>query len=492
MAIPFTEIPESLLVPGQYQEIDNTLAGDVEDIKRAFVVGIALATGEATKGQPVTLSGKDAARRLLGAGAPAAEMAINFLDLNLVEKLVALPLEENAAGVAAVYQLTVAAVAVQAGTLTRYIGGQKVQIGVATGVADSAIAANLVAAINALADMRYEAAVNGTNPAIVDLTSKVKGEVGNGLIVAASLFGETDPSGLTIAVAQTVIGTGNPSLTGAFVPVAGERYHYWVTDLVDAASLTEFGTELNDRYSADRQIGDRLFAGISGELGDDSTAGTIVYQGVAQNNPHIVLVPRGNQPHTAGAFVARYAANVVRALADDPAANTQGIEVPGLPVTSVYTAAERQTLLESGVATWRTDSIGTVLVERVVTTYNENSEGSRDTSYLDVQIVETVDAIRTLINATAAKRFRDWKLASTTENFGAGSRVMSPTVWLAFLVDLYQQTFIQDKQWCQDLEAYKASIIVEIQSGSKTRLNYQHRPVLIGQFLIAAGVNQFR
>ena len=29
MAIAFTEIPEALLVPGQYQEIDNSLAGTV-------------------------------------------------------------------------------------------------------------------------------------------------------------------------------------------------------------------------------------------------------------------------------------------------------------------------------------------------------------------------------------------------------------------------------------------------------------------------------
>ena len=165
---------------------------------------------------------------------------------------------------------------------------------------------------------------------------------------------------------------------------------------------------------------------------------------------------------------------------------------PGLTVTKTYTHDQRQKMLNAGIATWKTDPVGRVLVERVVTSYTENTAGRRDTAYLDVQIPETVDAIRTTINATAAKRFAAWKLASTSENFGPGSRVMSPDMWRAFLVELYQEVFIQQKQWCQDLESYKKSITVAVQAGSKTRLEYRHRPVLIGQLLITAGLNQFR
>ena len=52
MAIAFTEIPEALLVPGQYQEIDNSLAGTVSDVKRALMVGTMSASGKATAGKP--------------------------------------------------------------------------------------------------------------------------------------------------------------------------------------------------------------------------------------------------------------------------------------------------------------------------------------------------------------------------------------------------------------------------------------------------------
>lgn len=69
---------------------------------------------------------------------------------------------------------------------------------------------------------------------------------------------------------------------------------------------------------------------------------------------------------------------------------------------------------------------------------------------------------------------------------------MTPGVWISFLCELYQSYFIQEVQWCQDFESYKKSIIVEIKSGSKTRLEYKHKPDLIGQFYIGAGLNQFK
>jgi phage tail sheath gpL-like len=149
-------------------------------------------------------------------------------------------------------------------------------------------------------------------------------------------------------------------------------------------------------------------------------------------------------------------------------------------------------MLEAGIATYRLDGSGNVLIERLVTSYTENTDGGRDTSYLDVQVVETVDAVRTYINAEAKTRFKDWKLASTSENFGSGSKVMTPSVFRSFLVSLYSEVFIKEKQWCQDFDGYKKTIEVEVKAGSKTRLEYSHQPVLIGQFYIGAGLLQFK
>ncbi len=165
--------------------------------------------------------------------------------------------------------------------------------------------------------------------------------------------------------------------------------------------------------------------------------------------------------------------------------------MPGLIATDQHDAETRQRLLEAGVSTWNVSPDGTVLIERLATGYTVDSEGDRDTSYLDVQIVEVVSAIRSYRNNLAATRFRDWKLAGTSESFGAGSKVMTADVWRTFLIEVYHQVFILEKQWCQDLETYKKSIQVQVKTGSKTRLDFIDRPVLIGQFYIGAGLMQF-
>jgi phage tail sheath gpL-like len=241
-----------------------------------------------------------------------------------------------------------------------------------------------------------------------------------------------------------------------------------------------------------RQIGGRMFVALSGELGSKTEEGTMLEKAGEVNSPHIVLVPRGGNPELPCVWAAAWCATACRILADDPAANTYDTKVPGLIGGIEFNAEDRQKLLEAGIATYRLDTTGSVLIERLVTSYTENTDGGRDTSYLDVQVTETVDAVRTYINAEAKKRFKTWKLASTGENFGSGARVMTAGVFRSFLAELYQEVFIKEKQWCQAFEEYKKSIVVEIKAGSKTRLEYSHQPNLIGQFYIGAGLLQFK
>ena len=241
-----------------------------------------------------------------------------------------------------------------------------------------------------------------------------------------------------------------------------------------------------------RQIGGRMYVALSGELGSKTETGSMLCQAEAVNSPHLILVPRGENPEPPCVWAAAWCAEACRILADDPAANTYDTKITGLTGTVDFLFWDRQKLLEAGIATYRLDTTGNVLIERLVTSYTENTDGGRDTSYLDVQVTETVDAVRTYINAEAKKRFKLWKLSHTEENFGPGARVMSPGVFRSFLAELYSEVFIKEKQWCQDFDAYKQSIIVEVKAGSKTRLEYLHQPDLIGQFYIGAGLLQFK
>ena len=486
MAIAFTQIPAGLLVPGQYQEIDNSLAGETGDIKTALIVGVKTKTGKAQAGVPMNVVSASQAAEACGFGSPATIMAASFLSINKTEKLYVLPIDEPAAGTAWKREYTVEAANAGAGSVMLTVNGRGVWAAVSAGLTADKIAATIVAACNGLENNPIEATADGAGK--ITFSSIYKGAAGN----KNTLEVKSLAAGVTVKAGTKTDGTGVADLSKLPEMLGAKRWNYIVFDFDDEASIKLLAEELESRYSATRQIGGRAFVALSGKIGSASEAGSILAQAVKINSPHICLIPRGEAVSLPCEWASRFAASACRILADDPSANTYDTKVAGLGADSEYDFDTRQKLLEAGVATWRLDPTGYVLIERLVTSYTENTDGGRDTSYLDIQIVETVDAVRTYINAEAKKRFKAWKLASTDENFGAGAKVMTPGIWRSFLADLYQTVFIGQKNWCQDFESYKASILVEVKAGSKTRLEYRHRPVLIGQFLIGAGLNQFK
>lgn len=488
MSIEFTQIPDDLLVPGQYQEIDNSAAGESDEVKKVLFLGVKTPAGSVPAGTVSAISSESNIRARFGEGSPLSVMAQNFLALNTTEKLYGLGLAELSAGTKAVKSLTFGGPATESGMFVRYINGRKVSISVANAGTPAEMAAAFVAAAQSLRDTEVELSVDTTNTAKVLLTALTKGVNGNYITCVAGLYGEADPAGVTATFETVTQGSGNPDVSTVLAAIGETKYHYIVTDLADAANIIALAAELKSRYSGTRQIDGRLFVALCGEDGDESTAGSVIKQATA-NSPHIVYIPRGTNPQSPAVWVGRFAAPLVRRLADDPAANITDIEVDGLIVTQERNATARGKLLGAGVATYRTSSTGTVLIERVVTSYTTNTDGDRDESYLDIQVVETISAIRAYINSTARTRYKTWKLAETSENFGSGAKVMTPEIWKGFLVEIYQEVFIKEKQWCQDLESYKATILAEV--ASKSRLNWQHKPTLIGQFYIGAGLTQF-
>ncbi|GAB6392736.1 MAG: phage tail sheath protein [Treponematales bacterium] len=487
MAVPFKQIPAALLVPGQYQEIDNSLAGSVGDIKKALIIAYKSEAGTAVAGVPLRVLSDLKAAELFGCGSPAALLAKAFLELNKVEECWVLPVAEPQAGQKWQKGFTVSASAAQDGAVNIIINGTAIEAAAVTAGSDAeAIAAAIVARINSETSLPVEAEA-GEDGAF-HVKSVVRGTGGN----RNSVTIESEAAGVSIAEGAVTQGTQVANIQPLFAGLGGVRYDYIVFDFDDPANIAALAAELDSRYRAMRQIGGRAFVALSGEIGSPTEAGSVLEQAETVNNPHLALIPRLQNPQLPGEWAAKWCAVASRILADDPAANTYDLQVPGLLAGEEVDADTRQVLLTAGVATWRLDSTGNVLIERLVTSYTENTDGGRDTSYLDIQVAETVDAVRTYINAMAKKRFATWKLASTEENFSAGAKVMSPGVFRSFLAELYSEVFIKEKQWCQDFDAYKSSIIVEVKAGSKTRLEYSHQPNLIGQFYIGAGLLQFK
>ena len=488
MPVPMRQIPANLLVPGQYQEIDNSLAGAQSDIKRALMIGYKLPQAEAEDGKPLNILSAAKAHQLFGYGSPAAIMAETFLALNKAEELYVLPIPEPEAGTEWKKRFSVSVTAAEAGAIRITVNGQGFEAAVTAGADAEAIAAAIVARINSELTLPVIAEVDPDNGESITVSSNVKGVVGNNNSVSIIA---TAP-GVSVEEGETKEGTGVTNIKPFLAALGETRYNFFASDFDDSGNIRTSSDELESRYDAMRQIGGRMYIALSGELGSKSDAGSMLFKAGGVNSPHIVLLPRSFNPDLPCVWAAAWCAVACRILADDPAANTYDSKITGLIGGQDFSFWERQKLLEAGIATYRLDTTGNVLIERLVTSYTENTDGGRDTSYLDVQVTETVDAVRTYINAEAKKRFKTWKLAGTEENFSSGAKVMTPGVYRSFLAELYSDVFIKGKQWCQDFENYKKSIMVEVKQGSKTRLEYLHQPNLIGQFYIGASLLQFK
>ena len=484
MPVPFKEIPNNLLIPGQYQEVDTSLSGGGADTKKALILGQMLASGTAAAGKDYVVTTEARARELFGVNSDITLMIEAWLKQYRGMEVHAIGIKDAAAGVAAAHKITIALANHKAGTVPLYIDGLKAAFAVGKEDTLATIRTAAIGAINSVTGVQVEASAGVAAGEIV-LTAVHKGSSGNALDIRTGLYGEKMPGGVTITSASTQAGSGNPDVAPVISGMQEVRYHYLVSSIRDAANMAKIEAELDRRYTAIVQLGGRLFIAFSGTA-DEAAA----YADAGRNNPHVSMIFRGKNPESERVWAGRAAAIIARRLGQDPAANING-ENLRLMVTDSLSHDTRKRLLEKGISTYTVTPASMAAVERQVTTYTQGVDGGRDTAYLDIQTPETIDAIREHINRTCARIYAGYKLANTNENFGAGSKVMTPTLFRTFLLSLYQDDFIARKQWCQDFTGYKDSLVVEASThNKKTRIDYRHQPTLIGQFLIAAGLLQ--
>jgi phage tail sheath gpL-like len=201
MPIPFTQIPSALLVPGQYQEIDNSLAGSTGEIKKALIIACKSTAGTAPAGKAVrVLSGLKAAA-LFGYGSPAAILVKIFLELNKTEECWVLPVDAPGAATPWQKTFTAAVTTVQRGAAAITVNGVRIDAAAVTAGAGAAeAAAAIVARINSELWLPVEAET-GEGGAFT-VKSVVAGTGGNSNTVTV----DSEAAGLTVTAGAVTPG----------------------------------------------------------------------------------------------------------------------------------------------------------------------------------------------------------------------------------------------------------------------------------------------
>ncbi len=488
MAIAFNQIPNNVFVPGNYVEIDNRRAvrGLLVKPFRLLVLGQQLSTATATANTLTPVSSIEQAVLQFGRGSNLAHLVKVIKTENPYVELTALPVADNGAGVAATGTIAVAVTTALAGTLNLYIAGERVQVAVAAGDAANTIATSINAAINANGDLPVTATVS-TNT--VTLTARHKGEIGNDIKVVENWAGapsEVTPAGVTLTITQLASGATNPVLTTAIANIDETIYDGFITPWNDTTTLNAFKTEIDSRWEPITPLEGHAFGAYRGTYANQLTFAS------GRNNPHECVMGLKSTAHIpayllSAAFAAAYASVV---QAKDVATPVRNVALKSfrLKKSDEFTFAERNILLQNGIATYTVGNDGTVYLERSVTTYKTNPAGATDRSYLDATTMFTTSYLRQDWKSLLDQRYYDYK-AADDDTPPTAPRVVRPKDLRADAIGRFR--LWQQAGLVENIEQFKADSRFERSTTDPGRINTLLAPNLTNGLQVIGTQIQF-
>lgn len=489
MSVGFSAIPGDLRVPLFYAEVDNSMASSGLSTLRRLLVG---QVNDAVEGEEVgklsIVSRTTEARAIAGDGSMLAAMHKQLRAIDPVGEVWCLPLKV-AEGVSATGTITLTGEASEAGLLNLYVAGQRVQAMVPN--QSPAAAATLAQKVNDAFDLPVTAAAA---EGVVTLTSKFKGVLANDIQVTLNRLGrvngEVTPAGLTVVATSMSGGVGTPDLAVALAALGDEEFEFICQPWADTQTLDAWQETMDDsagRWSWAKQIYGHVYSARRGTLGEHVAAGRL------RNDPHMTVLGIENGiPQPVWEVAAQLTARTAVFISADPACPTQTGELGGIdpaPVSERFTLTEFQSLLGYGTAT-ANYSGGALRIQRAVTTYQRNAYNQPDDSYLDSETLHQSAHVLRVLRSRITSKYGRHKLASDGTNFGPGQRIVTPVVIRGELIAAYGE--LERAGIVENMEMFKANLIVERDATNPNRLNVLYPPDLVNQLRVFALLYQFR
>jgi len=504
--IQFNNIPTTIRTPGAYVEIDNSraLKGLVQNPHKALIIGQGLSTGTKPHELLYAISRDGLADSYFGTGSPIARMCNIFKENNPNTELyaIAVSISATAAGVKASAGIAFSTALSTnggscggAGTLYMYVNGTEIPIAITSGWSVEDVQSHTATTINLKSAYIPCIASNGGSKysdGEMVLIAKYSGSIGNALDVRVNYYDwQSLPaafSGDSIYITNFAGGTSQPDIDPVWDIVGDEQFHYIVMPYDAATQLTSLEDELDDRFGP---MIDMQGHGFCATRGTNAACTTL---GNTRNNQHNTIIGYYDAPQDPCEWAAALAAVAAKNLNNDPARPLHGLKLKGIlppPKESRFTRAERDVLLYDGIATFTVARDGSVQIERCITTYQTNSVGGVDPSYLDIQTLATLNEIRyqyktRMLNRFIAPRF---KLADDTFPVQPGSYVATPNLVKQECIALF--TLLRDEGLIENLDEFVENIVVERNTTDRNRVDVLLPPDLINQFIILATNLQF-
>lgn len=511
-AIPFTQIPLNNKVPFYFVEFDNSNSGVAGGaLQNSLLIGQTI---NAQPVVPVYVPSAMWAANQFGAGSQLAIMAAAYYHGDPEGTLYALPLADAGSSAAATGTFAIAGTATANGTLFMMIAGREVQLGVTSGQAAAAVATAAAAAINAYTDSdgMFLPVTATASTGTVTCTARNKGAVGNSIYLGLNFFGsaagESTPAGLTVTVTAMASGATDPDLAAVAAALGVVNY-----DFIALAGYTE-STQLNEmqtmmafaggRWSYSQQLFGHIWNAYQSVTSGDAGTDLLTF-GATRNDPHMTVIGyEPGLPNTPFEVSASFMGAFAQASKADPARPSQTLTCPKLlapPLGGRFGFATQQALLSTGIALMQYPPGGTCEILRTVTTYQTNSWGQADASYLDAETLFVLMFYVRDQKANLTQKFPRAKLAQDGLNFGQQGNFGTDTPSIVTPKGMAAELIAEYTRMCpggdlvtlmQDPAGYAAGLQVQINGSNPNRLDILDDPILVGGLRMITVLNQFQ
>ncbi len=491
MTISFSNIPSKLRTPLFYAEMDNSQANSATATQLTLIIGQQLSTATQPAGVPFLAASASTVGGICGYGSILHNMMTAYLANDTAGEIYILPLADGDDLVTATGSITITATATAAGTLSLYVAGTRVQIAVTTSDSVTTIAADLATAMNAKTALPVTASASA---GVITVKAKNGGAHGNDIDMRLNYLGvsggEATPTGLAITFVAMNGGSGTPDLDDVLANLGDKGFDFIINPYTDTTSLDSVKTFLSDstgRWSYASQLYGHSLGMLAGTYGELTAAGEL------RNNQHESLIGIYDSPTAPWVWSAACYGAMATSLRNDPGRPVQTLEVAGVlapPLASRFSMTERNNLLYSGISTTTVSDDGTVQIENVITTYQTNSYGDADDSYLEIETMFLLMYVTRYLRDVVTTKYARMKLAANGTKFASGSSIVTPNTIKSELIAQY--TTLEYNGYVQDSSGFASGLIVEQNSSNPNRVDVLWDGVLINQLRVFALLNQFR
>lgn len=384
-------IPTSNRVPGSYIAVQlgvgRSSAGDGP--RRVLVVGYMLSSGAWTANAPVPVFDVDSANAGAGRGSELARMIARAFGVYRGATLYALPLTAPDSAAATKQVVFADGPASASGTVVVEIGGERIEVFIASGTTATNAGVAVRDAINALPDLPVTAAAaTGT----VTITARHHGTRGNRISVRSS----GTVTGLTITHASGYMasGTGTDSLATPLAAIDPERYHLIAIPHDDTTAIQAFRSHVNAAAAPEEGRRQQVVCGTQDTLANAITLATAI------NAARVQVAWHYNADDTPGEVAAAVAARRALLEGADPAApmsQVHGTDLPGVRPQPVVAdrpiGSELQSALNNGLTPISMDNAGNCYVCRSITSRSQDTSGNPDYRVYDTAKVTVSDHV---------------------------------------------------------------------------------------------------